>query len=315
VDVAHFPGEENAGKQRNGEAHPQGECIRHFFGFLRSRCTTAHHEKQGGTQAAENGHKGNDYKVRHGQDYLVNARFKWVVLTFATVVAIGITLSLGGWQLSRAAQKQALQAAVLAQGSKPVLDGVALQSAADPLGLVHQRVRLTGTWVPGATVLLDNRPMDGRVGFFAMTPLLLQGSKAAILVQRGWVPRNFEDRTRLPRLETPAGVVEIEGRIAPPPAKLYELGGASGGAIRQNLDLAQFRTETGLALMAVTLQQTGAPSEGLLRDWAAAHVGVDRHYGYAFQWFGLAALIAVLYFWFQIVRRFIYRPKDTSLHG
>lgn len=245
----------------------------------------------------------------------MNARFRLALLTFATVVAIGITLSLGWWQLSRAAQKQALQAAVLAQGAKPVLDSMALQTAADPLALLHQRVRLKGTWVPGATVFLDNRPMDGRVGFFAVTPLLLQGSKAAILVQRGWVPRNFEDRTLLPRVDTPAGVVEVEGHIAPPPAKLYELGGASGGAIRQNLDLAQFRTETGLALMAVTLQQTGAPSEGLQRDWAAVNVGVDRHYGYAFQWFGLAALITALYLWFQIVRRFIYRPKDTSLHG
>lgn len=245
----------------------------------------------------------------------MNARLKWALLTFATLVAMGITLSLGFWQLSRAAQKQALQAAVLAQGAKPVLDGMALQTAADPWALLHQRAHLKGTWVPGATVFLDNRPMDGRVGFFAMTPLLLQGSKAAILVQRGWVPRNFEDRTLLPRIETPAGVVEVEGRIVPPPTKLYELGGASGGAIRQNLDLAQFRTETGLALMAVTLQQTGAPSEGLLRDWAAVNVGVDRHYGYAFQWFGLAALITVLYLWFQIVRRFIYRPKDTSLHG
>lgn len=245
----------------------------------------------------------------------MNARFKWGLLTFATVVAIGITLSLGMWQLSRAAQKQALQAAVLAQAAKPVLDGRALQTAADPLALVHQKARIKGTWVPGATVFLDNRPMDGRVGFFAVTPLLLQGSQAAMLVQRGWVPRNFENRTLLPHIETPAGVVEVEGRIAPAPAKLYELGGAGGGAIRQNLDLAQFRVESGLALMAVTLQQTGAPSEGLLRDWAAVNGGVDRHYGYAFQWFGLAALIAVLYFWFQIVRRFIYRPKDTSLHG
>jgi len=245
----------------------------------------------------------------------VNARFRLALLTFATVLAIGISLSLGWWQLSRAAQKQALQAAVLAQGAKPVLDSMALQTAAAPLALVHQRAHLKGTWVSGSTVFLDNRPMDGRVGFFAMTPFLLQESKAAILVQRGWVPRNFEDRTRLPHIETPTGVVEIEGRMAPPPAKLYELGGAGAGAIRQNLDLAQFRTETGLALVAVTLQQTGAPSEGLLRDWAAVNAGVDRHYGYAFQWFGLAALIAVLYFWFQIVRRFIYRPKDTSLHG
>ena len=37
--------------------------------------------------------------------------------------------------------------------------------------------------------------------------------------------------------------------------------------------------------------------------------GVDKHYGYAFQWFGLCGLIALLYVWFQIVRRFI-RPRS-----
>ena len=29
---------------------------------------------------------------------------------------------------------------------------------------------------------------------------------------------------------------------------------------------------------------------------------MQKHYGYAFQWFALAALIAVLYVWFRLVR-------------
>ena len=146
--------------------------------------------------------------------------------------------------------------------------------------------------------------MNGRAGFYVVTPLRLQGSETVLLVQRGWVPRDFEDRTRVPRIETPAGVVRVQGRIAPPPSKLYELGAAESGPIRQNLDLAQFRAETGLALAAVSIQQSGDASDGLARDWPKITTGVDRHYGYAFQWFGLSALIAVLYVWFQIVKRF-----------
>lgn len=245
----------------------------------------------------------------------MNARLRFALLTIAAVLAMGLTASLGRWQLSRASQKQALQAAVEAQSAKSVLDAVALKAAADPLQLVHQRAHLKGTWVQGKTVFLDNRQMDARVGFFAMTPFLPQEGGAAIVVQRGWVPRNFEDRTHLPTVETPLGLVEIEGRIAPPPAKLYELSSPVGGTIRQNLDLTQFRMETGLPLMPITLQQTGAPSEGLLRAWPAVNAGVDKHYGYAFQWFGLSALIAVLYLWFQIIRRFIYRSKDPASHA
>ena len=33
----------------------------------------------------------------------------------------------------------------------------------------------------------------------------------------------------------------------------------------------------------------------LIREWAAPDLGVERHYGYAFQWFALSALILILY--------------------
>ncbi len=177
----------------------------------------------------------------------------------------------------------------------------------------HQRALLRGTWVPEGTVFLDNRQMNARVGFFVMTPLRLEGG-GVILVQRGWVPRNFTDRAALPAVDTPAGLVQIEGRMAPPPSKLYEPGTSSGGAIRQNVDLVQLSAETGLELLPVTLRQTGAASEGMDRQWPAADLGVDKHYGYAFQWFGLSALIAGLYLWFQVIRRFIFRSKDPLRH-
>ena len=59
-------------------------------------------------------------------------------------------------------------------------------------------------------------------------------------------------------------------------------------------------------LTDVTVLQSGPASEGLQRDWPRLHVGVDKHYGYAFQWFALGALIALLYGWFQIAKRFIF---------
>ena len=52
----------------------------------------------------------------------------------------------------------------------------------------------------------------------------------------------------------------------------------------------------------------GAASQGLLRDWPQINAGVQKHYGYAFQWFGLSVLVVLLYVWFQLVRRF-YLPR------
>ena len=131
-----------------------------------------------------------------------------------------------------------------------------------------------------------------------------------VIVQRGWSARNFEDRTQLPKVTTPTGTVVVKGRIAPPPSKLYEMGGPDSGVIRQNLDLPLFSAETGLPLLSMSIQQIGATPEGLLREWPVVGTGVEKHYGYAFQWFAFSLLIALLYVWFQIVRRF-FSPRRT----
>jgi surfeit locus 1 family protein len=162
-------------------------------------------------------------------------------------------------------------------------------------------VDLRGHWVASRTVFLDNRQMQGKVGFYVVTPLRLEGSDRAVLVERGWVQRNFLQRDKLPEIPTPGGVVELRGRLAPPPAKLYEFSGAGSGVIRQNLDLAGFRAETGLPLLELSVQQTGAASGGLLRDWPEPASGAATNYGYAAQWWAMSILIAILYVWFQFI--------------
>ncbi len=242
---------------------------------------------------------------------LPNARF-WI-LTLATVLAASLTFSLGQWQLRRAAQKEALQAAIEEQKRYPPLDNRTLLAGKNIADATFRQAQLQGTWQGAHTVYLDNRPMGGKSGFWVVTPLALADSPQWILVQRGWVPRDFNDRTRLPDVSTPTGLVSVSGRIAPPPSKLYEMGDMGAGRIRQNLDVSAFSAEIGAPLLAVSLLQTGGASEGLLRDWPQATSGVDKHYGYAFQWFSLSALLAGLYVWFQLILP--RRKKRLSQHS
>lgn len=252
----------------------------------------------------------------------VDLRF-WL-MTAAALAGVLVTASLGHWQLSRAAQKEAFQAILDERGRMPAIDGKTLLSlgvtnaeggGSDGQVLLHRRVVLEGRWLPEQTVYLDNRQMYGRPGFFVVTPLLLAGAgNTVVLVQRGWVPRNFQDRTQLPPVATSSDAeVRVEGRVAREPSRLYEFSGASSvqgsSRIRQNLDLAAFRSEIGMPLANLTVLQTGSAGEGLQRDWPVITTGVDKHYGYAFQWFGLCGLVAILYVWFQIFRRFI-RPRS-----
>jgi surfeit locus 1 family protein len=236
---------------------------------------------------------------------------KRIVVALAALIGIAVTVSLGSWQWGRAQQRTALHDAIAARAALPPLATPdLLRPAQDWPTLLHRPVSLRGEWVAGRTVFLENRQMNGIPGFYVVTPLRLQGSDAVVLVQRGWAQRNFSERAALPPVPTPAGVVEVQGRLAPPPAKLYAFDTEETGAIRQNLDLDRFRAETGLPLLPLSVQQTGAPSDGLLRQWPRPGSGAEKNIGYAFQWWAIAALIAILYAWFQFIqpRRQVRRP-------
>jgi len=238
------------------------------------------------------------------------------VVLLAALVAASVTARLGWWQLDRARQKLDLQARILARADQPPLPQAELARDAQAAAAQHyRRTELRGRWLAEHTVYLDNRQMNARQGFYVLTPLQLAPGDV-VLVQRGWVPRDFTDRSRLPPLPTPRGEVRVPGRVAPPPGQLLALAGEDRGLIRQNLDMAVFAKDLGLPLRPLSLQQTaaeqaaaeaGAESEapvrdGLLRQWPAVAVDVGKHHGYAFQWFALCALIVGLTAWFQFIR-------------
>ena len=231
------------------------------------------------------------------------------LLLLAAVALVGLTVRLGLWQLDRAAQKIQRQDSILLRQGLPSLPPGELARSAAGLDLqVHRPIELEGRWAAEHTVYLDNRAMNAHAGFYVVTPLLLPDG-TAVLVQRGWLPRDPLDRTRVEPRPTGQGLVRVQGRIAPPPARLFEFDGAASGPIRQNLDPEAFALETRLRLRPLSILQLqpsqsldGPVADGLLRDWPQPAADVHKHYGYAFQWFALAALTLALYVWFQILR-------------
>jgi surfeit locus 1 family protein len=227
-----------------------------------------------------------------------------LIVLLATVVAALGTARLGLWQLDRAAQKAALHEALIARGAMPALNMSQLaQTPAAAAEQLHRRVVLEGRWLESHSVYLDNRQMSGHPGFFLVTPLWL-ATDDAVLVQRGWLPRDTQDRSRLAPVDTPTGTVRIEGRIAPGIARLYEFEASASGPIRQNLDVSAFAGEIGLGLrplVVVQLDSARAAAGGLQRQWTPAVLDVSKHHGYALQWFSLSVLVTGLYVWFQLV--------------
>lgn len=226
----------------------------------------------------------------------------------ATLLMATLTARLGLWQLDRATQKQALAQQQQVRAQRPPLTMADLAAAgADPASAWQRRVQVEGRWAPAHTIYLDNRPMQGRVGFYVLTPLLLDDGHA-VFVQRGWLPRHAAERTRIAPYRTAEARVQVLGHIAPEPSRLAELGTAAPGAIRQNLDLAALARQTRLELWPFVIVQEAAPGaaaaedDGLLRVWPQAAADMHKNYGYALQWFALCALVMGLYVWFRILQ-------------
>ncbi|GJG95917.1 SURF1 family protein [Cupriavidus pauculus] len=233
----------------------------------------------------------------------MTTRTRWrapgAVPLLAAVVVIAVTCMLGNWQLGRAHEKTARAARLAALAAQAPVN---LASQADAAPLVDRRVRARGSFDDARTVLLDNRPhgngTDSRAGFLVLTPLRLADGGGQVLVLRGWLPRDAQDRTRIAPVPTPAGEITVEGTALAAVPRVYSLGqdpaAEAGHKIRQNVDLAAYAREIGAPLLPVVLEQASDTGDGLARDWAPADIGADRHYGYAAQWFGLAALTVVL---------------------
>lgn len=239
------------------------------------------------------------------------ANLRWWVATVGMVLGVCLGVALGCWQLDRAAQKSRWHAAQQAQAQMPPMDALAIREAianGRPSGStwLHRSIALQGHWLAQHTVYLDNRQMQGQPGFYVFTPLQLPEGDV-VLVQRGWIARNFQDRQSLQVVDTPQGRVTVQGYMAGAPGRLFALGNgdmpdAQHAQIRQNLDLGRFAQATALSLWPITVVQTGAASEGLLRNWPQPDSGIATHHGYAFQWFAMAAVLAAMLLWFQLIR-------------
>ena len=238
----------------------------------------------------------------------------------AAVVTVAVMVSAGFWQLGRADEKrQALAALHSRQKMAPWTNadwpcGSASQKKA-PLPVQRPAI-LHGHWLADKTVFLDNRPMDSASGFIVVTPLQLSGDPAqcggrVVLVQRGWVPRDQQDRLHLPDLLTSDEEVQVAGRVAAALSQVYQLGQEvppdhqSGPVVRQNADVAFWAEWLGQSPLAgAVLQLQAAEPEddpALLRHWTEPGFGQERHTAYAVQWFAMAAVVTGLTIWFQLI--------------
>lgn len=231
--------------------------------------------------------------------------------TVFTLATLSLLLCLGFWQLDRADQKQQRHSLFMRRRAAPPVELSRVENEADVDTLTWRRIRARGRYAD-LQVLLDNRIHNGVVGVEVLTPFELDGG-GEVLVNRGWISASA-DRRVIPQIPVVAGAVETSGHAGPPPvtglhlnpeADQYEH--MSEHIIRvQRIDIPALNERYGLALPPLVIFLEQGARRDFARDWPAPGNEAGRHTAYAVQWFAMAVVLVVLYFFINL------RDKDPS---
>ena len=215
-----------------------------------------------------------------------------VLLTLFGLAFFG---ALGFWQLDRAAQKERLFAAFAGAASQPpvTLEAARRMQASPRYPLVSVR----GHYDAAHTYYLVDRTHDGKVGTIAYAIFEPADGSTPLLVDRGFVADDAHGHAaNIP--PPPDGELELSALYAPTPGSGLRMGG--NALPRQKtwpkesiyLDVGEIAADTGRSLDAKILKLAPDPASGFVREWRPDVFPPERHRGYAFTWFTLAAIVA-----------------------
>lgn len=233
-------------------------------------------------------------------------RFNWKVTLFAVGFTVAF-VNLGIWQLSRAEEKQQLLAANAKQRALPAVSSAELMAQQDKGSAGQQpyqrRVELNGQYDQQAIYLLDNRVLNGTVGFEVIQPFHDAEGGMTFFVNRGFAPMG-PTRQDLPQLATPQGKVRLLASVYRPDGKAFLLADAMPSGTDTYPKVIQSLSELPYPesfRFSLRLDQT---SPGALpRHWPLAIMSPATHTGYALQWFTMALALALLWLYFSFPKK------------
>ena len=201
-----------------------------------------------------------------------------------------LCLSLGGWQLTRAEQKQALL-------KMPATPLISLHDVAK--SDLHRKIFLTGIFDNEHPILLDNQLNNGHVGFHLYLPFI--SDKQAILVNLGWLPA-ASSRTQLPEFPLFTGRVELRGTLSAEQGSPFLLGRniskKSGLPLMvQRTTIPELQTHLNYPIKPLLLQLDADSNIGFNKNWEISVMPPEKHTAYAIQWFALAIAICICSFY------------------
>jgi surfeit locus 1 family protein len=229
-----------------------------------------------------------------------------VWMTLATIAVMALCIKAGLWQYNKAGQKQALQTQLNVRLSEPpvaLTDKLITGKIANLESWRYRRVKFAGVYDARYQVLLDNQVENTVSGYHVLTPMQVEGSSQYVLVNRGWMPKAPAQKgvqQQVPVVIAPQGRQEIEGDIGLPAVKFFTLEAppdtdGKWQPIWQNLDMTRYAKSVPFAVQPFVVRLDAKNSGGFVRNWPPPGERVSMHLGYAYQWFGFALTLLVIY--------------------
>lgn len=229
----------------------------------------------------------------------------------AFLLLMPLLLWLGSWQLERGQDKRELHEAFAS--AEGMLNGSDLSLEEINKAEIYRNIEFRGHYLNEHQFLLDNMTDGGRAGYHVLTPFDVHGTDWIIIVDRGWVPKNFADES-LPDVGVNSDERLISGKLSPLPKPGLMLDGETPGGkpagpwprvvqFASTSELAEILAgdqvdremakSSRVAVPVVLLADDNA--NGYLRDWQPPGLSPERHFAYAFQWFALAATLFIIF--------------------
>jgi surfeit locus 1 family protein len=229
--------------------------------------------------------------------------------TILILAGLVLLTSLGIWQTRRYYQKLDAERISRDHAHQPPIVLDTLPALQDP-ALAYRLVSIRGRLDTRYNVLLRHRQLQGRPGFWLVSPLVLPDGKSAVLVNRGWLPveqgPGVAPRLPAPTADALTGVLFIPDEILPDVTTRAQLGGAK---LDPTAPPTQWRTLDldGIAaampytfpsparILTLDQRHSGSPFPIASTDYTTApYLTSDRHLSYAAFWFTCALALAGL---------------------
>ena len=217
-------------------------------------------------------------------------KVRWAALiTFFALFVL--TLSLGIWQINRGYEKKELENIYSLQQSYPIEE---ITYNLDSEINLYRSVSIKGKFLEDL-FYLDNKIHNGKPGVVVMSPFELDDG-SALMISRGWV--EMADRNNFKRINTPEESLTLVGTLRPSSTGLTLSSNTTlklekAFFLIQALDLSEIKSIIGRDLKASVLELSDLSPASFTSIWKPINLSSYRHFGYAFQWFGLSIVILV----------------------